>query len=207
MMGLNEEEQLIIAEDYCCNNMSKLKMICYPIITKIGGITGKDYDDIYSLAQFLLYKCIKKYDKNNATGASFNTFFSNVLNRRLYATYIRDKNRKCRSNTKIKDNGEVAFIPDVSLDAPTPDCLATLERISMDYDLEEEIINRNKIESISDKTREYLNNLPKNQRKVAELIMGGYTKDEIKEILHMEQNEINDCMNGMKAYRNISILF
>lgn len=203
MIGLNEEEQIAIAEDYCCNNMSKLKMICYPIIIKIGGITGKDYDDIYSLAQFLLYKCIKKYDKNNTTGASFYTFFSNVLNRRLYATYIRDKNRKCRSNTKIKDNGEVTFIPDVSLDAPTPDCLATLERISFSKSLEDEIIH----EDISDKMREYLNNLPKDQRKVAELIMDGYTKDEIKEILHMEQNEFTDCMNAMKAYRNISILF
>lgn len=203
---LNDEE-LMIVEDYCCNNMNKLKKICNPIVAKIGGTSEKDYDDIYSLAQFLLYKYVKKYDKNNPNGASFNTFFYNILNRRLYATYIRDRNRKCRSNTKIKKNGEVEFIPDVSLDAPTPDCISTLERISMDYDLEDEILNKNKRESISDKTREYLNNLPKDQRNVAELIMDGCSYEEIKEILHIEQSELNDCMNGLKAYRNISILF
>lgn len=200
-------EQLMIVEDYCSNSMSKLKKICHPIIIKIGGISKKDYDDIYSLAQFLLYKCVEKYDNNNLKGASFNTFFYSVLNRRLYATYIRDKNRKCRSNTKVKKNGEVIFIPDVSLDAPTPDCIATLERISISNNLEEEVIHKDKKTNISEKTREYLNNLTKLQRKVAEFIMEGYSLEEIKEILHMEQSEINDCMNGMKAYRNISILF
>ena len=61
--------------------------------------------------------------------------------------------------------------------------------------------------SVSDKTREYLNNLTKDQRDVAYLIMDGYSCEEIKEILHMEQNEFTNCMNGLKAYRNISILF
>ena len=42
---------------------------------------------------------------------------------------------------------------------------------------------------------------------VAYLIMDGYSCEEIKEILHMEQNEFTNCMNGLKAYRNISILF
>lgn len=200
-------EQLMIVEDYCSNNMSKLKKICHPIIIKIGGISEKDYDDIYSLAQLLLYKCVKKYDKNNLKGASFNTFFCSVLNRRLYATYIRDKNRKCRSNTKVNKNGEVIFIPDISLDTPTPDCIATLERISVSKNLEEEVIYKDKKTNINEKTRKYLNNLTKLQRKVAEFIMDGYSLEEIKEILHMEQSEINDCMNGMKAYRNISILF
>lgn len=203
---LNDEE-LAIVEDYCRDNMKKLKMICNPIIIKIGGTSEKDNDDIYSLAQFLLLKCVKKYDKNNAKGASFNTFLCNVLKRRLYATYIRDKNRKCRSNTKIGKNGEVIFIPDISLDAPTSDCLDMLERISLHYNLEDEIISNNKTEFVSDKTREYLNNLTKDQRNFAELIMEGYSCEEIKDILHIEQSEFTDYMNGLKAYRNISILF
>ena len=60
---------------------------------------------------------------------------------------------------------------------------------------------------IVDNTREYLNNLTKYQRDVAYLIMDGYSCEEIKEILHMEQSEFTNCMNGLKAYRNISILF
>ena len=82
-----------------------------------------------------------------------------------------------------------------------------IERISLNYNLEDEIIDSNKSGSVSDKTREYLNNLPKDQRKVAYLIMDGYSCEEIKEILHIEQSEFTNYMNGLKAYRNISILF
>ena len=104
------------------------------------------------------------------------------------------------------ENGNPIIIHNVSIDAPTPDCLDMLERISLNYNLEDEIICNNS-ESVSDKTREYLNNLTKDQREVAYLIMDGYSCEEIKEILHIEQNEFTNCMNGLKAYRNISILF
>ena len=57
------KEQLAIIDEYCCDGMKKLKKLCDPIIMKIGGISEKDHDDIYSLAQFLLYKSVKNYDK------------------------------------------------------------------------------------------------------------------------------------------------
>lgn len=196
------KEQLAIIDEYCCDDMKKLKKLCNPIIAKIGGISEKDHDDIYSLAQFLLYKSVKNYDKDNANGASFKTFLYNILSRRIYATYIRDKNRQCRSNTRIGKNGEVIFIPDVSLDAPTPDCVATMERISSSTTLEDEIFKPD----ISEKTKRYLYNLSSEQLEVARLFMEGYQQEAIKEILHMTQIEFNNCMNGMRAYRNISIL-
>ena len=196
------EEQLVIIDEYCCDGMKKLKKLCNPIIVKIGGISEKDYDDIYSLAQFVLYKSVKNYDKDNANGASFKTFLYNILSRRIYATYIRDKNRQCRSNTRIRKNGEVIFVPDVSLDAPTPDCVATMERISSSTTLEDEIFKPD----ISEKTKRYLYNLSSEQLEVAKLFMEGYQQEDIKEILHMTQIEFNNCMNGMRAYRNISIL-
>lgn len=87
------KEQLAIIDEYCCDGMKKLKKLCNPIIMKIGGISEKDHDDIYSLAQFLLYKSVKNYDKDNANGASFKTFFYNILSRRIYATYQADLNQ------------------------------------------------------------------------------------------------------------------
>lgn len=196
------EEQLAIVEDYCCDDMKKLKKLCNPIIVRIGGISKKDYDDIYSLAQFLLYKCVRKYDKDNSNGASFNTFLWNILSRRIYATYIRDKNRQCRSNTKEDENGNKIFIPDVSLDAPTLDCVATMERISSSTTLEDEFFKPD----ISKKMKQYLHNLSSEQLEVAHLFMDGYKQEDIKDILHMSQSEFNNCMNGMRIYRNISIL-
>lgn len=195
------EKQLAIIEEYCCNDMKKLKFICKPVMSLIGGISGKDYDDIYSLAQFLLYKCVKKYDENNEKGASFNTFFRNILFRRLYATYLRDRNRQCRSNTKEGEDGEKIFIPDVSLDAPTPDCVPTLERINISNTLEEQFFKPD----ISKNTKEYLHSLSNEQLEVAKLFMEGYQQDDIKDILHITQAEFNNRMNGMKSYRNISI--
>ena len=70
MTKLNEKQMEIIY-DYCNNNMKKLKMVCYPIIIRTGGISEKDHDDIFSLAQLLLYKAVEKYDENNAKGASW----------------------------------------------------------------------------------------------------------------------------------------
>ena len=196
------DEQLAVIEEYCCDNMRKLKMLCNPIIIKIGGISEKDYDDIYSLAQFILYKSVRNYDRDNPNGASFKTFFYNILSRRIYSTYIRDKNRQCRSNTREGKNGEKIFISDISLDAPTPDCVAMLERISSTLNFEDDYFEP----EISEKMKKYLHNLPSCQLEVAELLMEGYQQEEIKEILHITQTDFNNCMNGLRSYRNISIL-
>lgn len=196
------EDQMKILHEYCDNEMAEIKKMCNLIIMNAGGISGKEYDDIYSLAQFLLFKCVKKYDANNKKGASFKTFYRGILNRRLYATYLRDKNRQCRSNTRIDKDGNRAFLPDVSLDAPTKDCVDTLERISISPTLEDDFFKPDLKEII----KEYLNNLSDEQLEVANLFMEGYHANDIKDILHITQTEFNNRMNGMKSYRNISIL-
>jgi len=196
------EDQMKILHEYCDNEMAEIKKMCNLIIMNAGGISGKEYDDIYSLAQFLLFKCVKKYDANNKKGASFKTFYRGILNRRLYATYLRDKNRQCRSNTRIDKDGNRVFLPDVSLDAPTKDCVDTLERISIPPTLEDDFFKPDLKEII----KEYLNNLSDEQLEVANLFMEGYHANDIKDILHITQTEFNNRMNGMKSYRNISIL-
>lgn len=196
------EDQMKILHEYCDNEMAEIKKMCNLIIMNAGGISGKEYDDIYSLAQFLLFKCVKKYDANNKKGASFKTFYRGILNRRLYATYLRDKNRQCRSNTRIDKDGNRVFLPDVSLDAPTKDCVDKLERISISPTLEDDFFKPDLKEII----KEYLNNLSDEQLEVANLFMEGYHANDIKDILHITQTEFNNRMNGMKSYRNISIL-
>lgn len=162
------KEQLAIIDEYCCDGMKKLKKLCNPIIMKIGGISEKDHDDIYSLAQFLLYKSVKNYDKDNANGASFKTFFYNILSRRIYATYIRDKNRQCRSNTRISKNGEVIFIPDVSLDAPTEETQDIKEKIASDYNVED----ASEFDfTVDENVENFMSSLSNIQRKILEMKM------------------------------------
>lgn len=201
MTKLNEKQMEIIY-DYCNNNMKKLKMVCYPIIIRTGGISEKDHDDIFSLAQLLLYKAVEKYDENNAKGASFNTFFYNILSRRLYATYIRDKNRKCRSNMIEDENGNIVFIPDFSLDAPTEECLSMFERISSSYNLEDKIFK----EEYSKKMKEYLSRLSKIQRMILVYLSEGYLPEEIQEMLHINETIYKDNHKAIMDEKNLRII-
>ena len=196
------EEQLAIIDEYCCDDMKKLKEICNPIIMKIGGISGKDYDDIYSLAQFVLYKSVRNYDKYNAKGASFKTFLCNILNRRIYYTYIRDKNRQCRSNTKIGENGEIIFIPDLSLDASTEETNDIKEKIASDYNIEEE----SEFDFDTDENIEkFTSSLSNIQRKILEMKMKEVPTEEIKSELGLSDAKYNKEIEAIKMNENISL--
>lgn len=189
------EEQLAIIDEYCCDDMKKLKRLCNPIIVKIGGISEKDHDDIYSLAQFLLYKSVKNYDKDNANGASFKTFFYNILSRRIYATYIRDKNRQCRSNTRIGKNGEVIFIPDVSLDAPTEETQDIKEKIASDYNVED----ASEFDFMVDENVEnFMSSLSNIQRKILEMKMKEVPTDKIRSELGISAARYAKEMESIK---------
>lgn len=196
------EEQLAIIDEYCCDEMKKLKKLCNPIITKIGGISEKDHDDIYSLAQFLLYKSVKNYDKNNANGASFKTFLYNILSRRIYATYIRDKNRQCRSNTRIGKNGEVIFIPDVSLDAATEETSDIKEKIASDYNVED----ASEFDfTVDENVENFMSSLSNIQRKILEMKMKEIPTDKIKSELGISAGRYTKEMESIKLNEGLSM--
>ena len=196
------KEQLAIIDEYCCDGMKKLKKLCNPIIVKIGGISEKDHDDIYSLAQFLLYKSVKNYDKNNANGASFKTFFYNILSRRIYATYIRDKNRQCRSNTRISKNGEVIFIPDVSLDAPTEETQDIKEKIASDYNVED----ASEFDfTVDENVENFMSSLSNIQRKILEMKMKEIPTDKIRSELGISAAKYAKEMESIKLNEGLLV--
>lgn len=196
------KEQLAIIDEYCCDGMKKLKKLCNPIIMKIGGISEKDHDDIYSLAQFLLYKSVKNYDKDNANGASFKTFFYNILSRRIYATYIRDKNRQCRSNTRISKNGEVIFIPDVSLDAPTEETQDIKEKIASDYNVED----ASEFDfTVDENVENFMSSLSNIQRKILEMKMKEIPTDKIRSELGISAARYAKEMESIKLNEGLLV--
>lgn len=206
------EEQIDVINEYCKDDLRKLKQICYFVWGK-KGLPTCYHDDLYDDAMNVLVESVITFNPDGR--ANFKTYLTNNI-RRSYGQWYRDTHlRSKRSNLLLDANGKIKrdkknnpiIIHNVSLDAPTPDCLDMIERISLNYNLEDEVISSNKQESTSDKIREYLSNLTKEQREVAYLIMDGYSCEEIKEILHIEQSEFTNCMNGLKAYRNISLLF
>lgn len=196
------KEQLAIIDEYCCNGMKKLKKLCNPIIVKIGGISEKDHDDIYSLAQFLLYKSVKNYDKDNANGASFKTFLYNILSRRIYATYIRDKNRQCRSNTRIGKNGEVIFIPDVSLDAATEETPDIKEKIASDYNVED----ASEFDfTVDENVENFMSSLSNIQRKILEMKMKEVPTDKIRSELGISASRYAKEMESIKLNEGLLV--
>lgn len=196
------KEQLAIIDEYCCDGMKKLKKLCNPIIVKIGGISEKDHDDIYSLAQFLLYKSVKNYDKDNANGASFKTFLYNILSRRIYATYIRDKNRQCRSNTRIGKNGEVIFIPDVSLDAATEETQDIKEKIASDYNVED----ASEFDfTVDENVENFMSSLSNIQRKILEMKMKEIPTDKIRSELGISAARYAKEMESIKLNEGLLV--
>lgn len=199
------EEQMKIVHQYCDNNMQKLKQVCYPIIVKIGGISQKDYDDLHSLAQVVFLDSLLNYDEKKCR---FHHFLITSLKKRLYSTYIRDRNRKKRCVIRKDNNGNDIFITNISLDASFMSISNNPKQkkfLVSGFDVHEEIFGEEVNEDI--KLQKYLNNLSQQQKKIAELIMEGCLPEEIQEILHITKQEFLDQKKALGAYRNISILF
>lgn len=200
------KEQMNLLNTYLNNEMKNLKKICH-FVWGNKGISNCYHDDLYDDAMNVLCKSVQTFDYNKKT--SFKTYLTNNI-RNSYEQWFRDNFLRSKRNNllidkngKIKkdENGKPIIIHNISLDAPE-DSLAMLERVSISKTIEKE-----NYFNTSDKVDRYLNNLSKDQQKVAKLIMSGYTNDEIKKILNMTQNEFSECINGMKSYKNRSLLF
>ena len=88
-------------EEYCDNEMKKLKQLCYPILIKIGGLSEKDYDDFYSIALDALTDSVIRF--NDSKNCQFKTFLIGNIKRK-FITEIRDRNRYKRIPAKNIQN-------------------------------------------------------------------------------------------------------
>ncbi len=57
--GKRQQETL---DYYCGNNMARLRQIAYPIFTRFGGISVKDYDEFYSEANRTVWSAAASFD-------------------------------------------------------------------------------------------------------------------------------------------------
>lgn len=198
------EEEMKIINFYCSNEMHRLKKICNPLFRK-NKVKYMNYDDLYSDALKVLIESIKDYDGQKA---KFETYLTGNIKRSLF-DYMRDSLRWKRCNLqmdknggrKLDENGLPIPIYNLSFDCPNKDgdSLKDIIPDTKNY-LGDEA-------EFSPKMEEYLHSLSNDQLEVAYLIMEGQSQENIKEILNLTQSEFNNCMNGIKAYENISILF
>lgn len=180
-----------ILNDYCRDEMKKLKKLCYPMIIKIGGISEKDHDDFYSIALDALYDSVLRFEENK--DCQFNTFLSGNIKRK-FMTEIRDRNRGKRIPAKQIESFSV-FI--------TEDGYELGEIIPSDFDVHEEAFGNN---FDGTKIERYLERLTHKQREIVSLLCKGYRAKEIREMLHMSYKDYQNNLAAIQAYENVRIL-
>lgn len=184
-------EQILVT--YYSNNAKKLHNTVDRILLKFGGISDKDMDDFYSLANEVFVDVMRRYDGLQ----SFDGFLYSCLLNKI-KTEITRRNRKKRKADRMS----------ISLDTPiSDDENSTIGDMIVDnYTIEKEIFNKNE-EGYSNRMLLYLSKLSNLQKSVLKLSIAGYLPDEIREELHMTEKEYADCYAAIHSYRNVSVLF
>lgn len=206
-----EEWKEQIANEYCGNNMRKLRKICNKIL-KARNIPKEHWESFYDRAVDIFLESINSY--NDSKECKFNTYFYGNLRRRT-GTWFRDNFRFKRCNLErdfsgniIKDEkGNPTIIPNVSIHMkvdPEEDCILE-EIISSNYNLEREIMN--KLYPTTDRVELYKSKLSYSQQLVVDLMCAGYTENEILSELHISREEYKDkILDTMKLYENVKVL-
>ena len=202
---MNEVEETI--EWLFANEAKEMRKICNKEMAKFGGIYEMDYHDFYSQVGWDISKAKKRYDSSK--GKSFKDYIYGVIKLSVCKEMSR-RNRGKRQITiekeVVDENGNVTtekeYIPNVSLDAPTEDGIDIKEKVSSDFNIE----NESDIDFESDdKVELFMSSLSNTQRKILELKMMNYSIDEIKQKLNISDVEYNAAMKSIKMNENLSL--
>ena len=183
-----------ILETYYADNARKLHRTVDKILSKFGGLSDKDRDDFYSLANEVFVHALKRYDYLR----SFDGFLYSCLSNKI-KTDITKRNRWKRRADRMS----------VSLDAVSGDGdgNSLLEFTASDFDTFEEVIRRQGNGRYHDKVQRYLARLSNQQVNILNLLIDGYRPNEIQRLLEITPGQYADDMQTMRSYENIKILF
>lgn len=184
-------EQILNA--YYAENAKKLHRVVDKILLKFGGLSDKDLDDFYSLANEVFVDVMKRYDSEQ----SFDGFLYSCLSNKIMSEMTK-RNREKRKADRMS----------ISIDTPVgEDKNLTLgDTIADDFNVEREVLEDNE-EEYSSKMLLYLSRLSNLQKEVLKLNIAGYLPNEIREELHIDEKEYADCYAAIHSYRNVSVLF
>lgn len=190
MDNLQKEEWI---RYYCSNDMYHLKRISYPVITKLGGVYQKDYDDFYSIAQETLLSACQYYKET----IPFEKFLKTCLVKKF------DTELRARNTDKRKaNNGKYA----ISLDAPIrpEDSTVIGDMLASDFDIEKELSGEWGTYT-DEKVEQYLNSLSQVQRKIVEMKMEEVPVSDIKKKLGLTNSQYEDHMQSIRQNRWIGL--
>lgn len=183
-----------ILNTYYADNAKKLHKTVDRILCRFGGLSGKDTDDFYSLANEVFADVMKRYDYKQ----SFDGFLYSCLSNKIM-TEITRRNREKRKADRMS----------VSLDTPVGDGdgLTIGNMIADGFDTFEEVSKRQGNGQYRDKIQQYISRLSNQQVNILNLLVDGYRPGEIQRILEISPTEYMDALQVMRCYENIKVLF
>lgn len=186
--------QLRILDTYYADNAKMLHRVVDRILSKFGGITHKDTDDFYSLANMVFADAIKRYDSEQ----SFDGFLYSCLSNKIMSEMTK-RNREKRKADRLSIS--VNAINDKGEDYSLLDCIAS------DFDTFEEASRHQENGKYQDKVQCYISKLSNQQVNILNLLIDGYKPFEIRQILDLSSKEYADNMQIMRCYENVRVLF
>ena len=209
-------QQLEWINEYCVNDMSKLKKISYNTFFRYG-IPAHEHDELYDDAMNVLMESVINFDSSQ--GASFKTYLINNIKKSVIDWY-RDNYQRCKrknlltdKNGKIvkvdkngnvtdDDKGKPVIIPDTSFDAPTEEDNDLVEKIASDFNVED----KSEFDfSADEKVDNFIDSLPKIQKNILLMRMENVPADNIKQKLNISDREYSSAMKSIKINKGLSV--
>jgi len=194
---MGKEESAVLQpdiHDYYADNAKKLHRMVDRILSRFGGLSNKDMDDFYSLANEVFADVLERYDYVQP----FDGFLYSCLSNKIMSEITR-RNRKKRRADRMA----------TSLDAVSGDnekgCL--LDFIPSDFDTFNEAVREQGSGQYEDKVQMYMSKLSNRQVNILNLLIDGYKPNEIRQILEISPREYAGDMQIMRNYENVKILF
>lgn len=182
-----------ILHTYYENNAKKLHKMVDRILLKFGGLSDKDMDDFYSLANEVFVDAMARYDDSQ----SFDAFLYSCLSNKI-KTEITRRNREKRKADRMS----------ISIDTPIGDDenITIGDTVASNFSIEKEIFKKDKREGWSEEANMYLDSLSPLQRKIAFLLSDNNTPNEICEELHITLRHFENSMKRILADERIKSL-
>ncbi len=185
---------LRILDAYYADNARKLHRVVDRILSKFGGLTYKDTDDFYSLANEVFVHAIKRYDCEQ----SFDGFLYSCLSNKIMSEITK---RNCEKRKADRLSISVNATNDKGEDYSLLDCIAS------DFDTFEEASKRQENGEYCNRVQQYISKLSNQQVNILNLLIDGYKPFEIRRILELSPKEYADNMQIMRCYENVKVLF
>lgn len=180
-----------IMDTYYSDNARKLRGTVDRILRRFGGLSGRDTDDFYSLANEVFVKVMEKYDYKQP----FDGFLYSCLTNKIKSEITRRNRKKRRADRMI-----------VSLDEPIGDGdgLTIGDTIADDFDTFQEIYGRHEYQG---RAGRYISKLSTRQANILNLLVDGFKPNEIRRILDISAKEYTENLQIIRSYENVKVLF